>query len=347
VAAFIHHFTFAIYIFLPLLSLFAISAILLAYVVTKDNIMRRYDAVENLHRCATDLQAALGELTHQLSAQRLLAARVFELPLVQKGQEHDPVTEIAVTQHLAQPAFAMTLAHYNRLYMQHQSETISTKAAVRLPGAICLEAAGPQADLLRQRVEQVNLLKKRLEEIITVESGVSSEERFEFVHSHLRGLITLNAYRSITLLEAPDSVRFGWANKHIIKNVTREEMVEKLKKSLKSGRAMAPWTREQWGEKLQDEIAMLNSLPGSAKLKIKRPVKVQPIARVWNKEQQKQTQLACPSPLLVLCPDALSVPKLGELLNYDAGKVVHRFKPEAAKLFSLIPRLHLYSDRLA
>ncbi|MDN4626014.1 MULTISPECIES: DNA replication terminus site-binding protein [Erwinia] len=309
--------------------------------------MSRYDAVENLHRCATDLQAALGELTQRLSGQRLLAARVFELPPVQKGQEHDPVTEIAVVQHLAQPAFAMALAHYGRLYMQHQSETVSTKAAVRLPGAICLEASPEQADALRQQVETVNKLKKRLEEIITVESGVPSEDRFEFVHSHLRGLITLNAYRSISLLDAPDSVRFGWANKHIIKNVSREEIVEKLKKSLRSGRAMAPWTREQWGEKLQDEIAMLNSLPATAKLKIKRPVKVQPIARVWNKEQQKQTQLACPSPLLVLCPDALSVPKLGELLNYDAGKIVHRFKPEAKKLFSLIPRLHLYSDRLA
>jgi len=309
--------------------------------------MSRYEAVENLHRTAGDLQAALNELTSRLAAQRLLAARVFELPLIQKGQEHDPVTEIAVVQHLAKPALAMALAHYGRLYMQHQSETVSTKAAVRLPGAICLEATPQEAEAIQQQVSLVNTLKQRLEQIITVESGVSSEERFEFVHSHLRGLITLNAYRSVTLLDAPDSVRFGWANKHIIKNVSRDEIIDKLKKSLRAGRAMAPWTREQWGEKLQDEIAMLNSLPATAKLKIKRPVKVQPIARVWNKQQQKQTQLACPSPLLVLCQDALSVPKLGELLNYDAGKVVHRFKPEAARLFSLIPRLHLYSDRLA
>ncbi|MBV4366612.1 DNA replication terminus site-binding protein [Erwinia sp. BNK-24-b] len=309
--------------------------------------MSRYEAVENLHRTAGDLQAALNELTSRLAAQRLLAARVFELPLIQKGQEHDPVTEIAVVQHLAKPALAMALAHYGRLYMQHQSETVSTKAAVRLPGAICLEATPQEAEAIQQQVSLVNTLKQRLEQIITVESGVPSEERFEFVHSHLRGLITLNAYRSVTLLDAPDSVRFGWANKHIIKNVSRDEIIDKLKKSLRAGRAMAPWTREQWGEKLQDEIAMLNSLPATAKLKIKRPVKVQPIARVWNKQQQKQTQLACPSPLLVLCQDALSVPKLGELLNYDAGKVVHRFKPEAARLFSLIPRLHLYSDRLA
>ncbi|MGB9095356.1 DNA replication terminus site-binding protein [Erwinia sp.] len=306
--------------------------------------MSRYDAVDNLHRCVAELQTALEALTHKLPTLRLLMARVFELPPVHKGQEHQPLLKINVTQHLAQPALNLALSHYSRLFIQHQSESLSTKAAVRLPGAICFEATPEESAVIRQQVATINSLKMRLEQIITVESGVESEERFEFVHTHLRGLITLNAYRSITLLESPDSLRFGWANKHIIKNVTRQEVLEKLKKSVASGRAMAPWSREQWAEKLQDEIALINSLPASAKLKIKRPVKVQPIARVWNKQQQKQTQLACPSPLLVLCAEANQLPKLGELLNYDAENVAHKFKPPATPLFPVIPRLHLYSD---
>lgn len=306
--------------------------------------MSRYDAVDNLHRCVEALQTALAALTQQLPQLRLLMARVFELPPVHKGQEHQPLLEINVTQHLAQSALNLALSHYFRLFIQHQSESLSTKAAVRLPGAICFEANPEQSALIRQQVEAINSLKYRLEQIITVESGVEAEERFEFVHTHLRGLITLNAYRAITLLESPDSLRFGWANKHIIKNVSREEMLEKLKKSVASGRAMAPWTREQWAEKLEEEMAIINSLPKGAKLKIKRPVKVQPIARVWNKQQQKQTQLACPSPLLVLCEDANQLPKLGELRNYDAANVSHKFKPQATPLFAVIPRLHLYSD---
>ena len=308
--------------------------------------MNHYDAVAALHQCVNQLEAELSQLQQQLQSLRLLTARVFSLPPVVKGKEHDAVTTIEVTQLLGAEALRSGLEHYCRLFMQHQSEQLSTKAAVRLPGALCFQADDEQSALLQQQVARVNNLKQRLEQIVTVESGVESEERFEFVHTHLRGFITLNAYRAITLLAAPDSVRFGWANKHIIKNLTRSEVLEKLVRSLKSGRAIAPWTREQWAEKVQEEIAMINDLPADARLKIKRPVKVQPIARIWNSQQQKQTQLACPSPLLVLCADKNQVPTLGELLNYDAERIKHRYKPQAEKLFAVIPRLHLFSDRL-
>ena len=308
--------------------------------------MSRYDIVDRLHRCVAQLEAELTGLEQQILDLRLLTARVFELPAVEKGQEHEPLTQIAVEQRVGQAALQRALAHYGRLFMQHQSEKLSTKSAVRLPGAVCLEADSERAALLHQRVEGINLLKKQLEKIITVDSGLPSEERFEFVHTHQRGLITLNAYRSLTLLDAPDSVRFGWANKHIIKKVSHEEILEKLQKSLNAGRAVAPWSREQWAEKVAEEMERVRSLPADALLKIKRPVKVQPIARVWNSDTQKQTQLACPSPLIVLCANAAAVPVLGELLNYDADNVQHRHKPLAQPLYSLIPRLHLYTDRL-
>lgn len=308
--------------------------------------MSRYDAVDRLHSCVGQLESELAALQQQILDLRLLTARVFELPAIEKGQEHDPVSQISVEQHVGRSALQRALAHYGRLFMQHQSEKISTKAAVRLPGAICIEADPQQATLVSQQVQRVNQLKKALEKIITVDSGLPSEERFEFVHTHQRGLITLNAYRSLTVLDNPDSVRFGWANKHVIKNVSKEEILDKLQKSLNAGRSVAPWSREQWAEKVTEEMESVRALPASALLKIKRPVKTQPIARVWNSSQQKQTQLACPSPLIVLCANTAAVPALGELLNYDEDNIQHRHKPLAQPLFMLIPRLHLYSDRL-
>lgn len=305
----------------------------------------RYDLISDLHSCMNTLESELAQLQQDIEALPLLIARVFSLPPVEKGHEHEAITRIDVEQHLGIHARTLALAHFRRLFIQHQSEKLSTKAAVRLPGALCLECDEAARVQLEQRVTHINALKARLEHMITVESGLPSEARFEFVHQHLRGLITLNAYRTITLLDAPDSLRFGWANKNLIKNVQRKEIIEKLEKSLKAGRSQAPWSREQWAEKVQEELALVRALPDSARLKIKRPVKVQPVARVWRADEKKQIQLACPSPILVMCRDRSQVPVLGELLNYDADNIHYRHKPPAEQLYLLIPRLHLWCDQ--
>ncbi|MEN4240548.1 DNA replication terminus site-binding protein [Serratia marcescens] len=308
--------------------------------------MSRYDVIGRMNACFTELEQALGALQQQIAPLRLLAARVFSLPEVEKGQEHQAISHIAVEQHVGQAARDLALEHYQRLFIHHNRENVSSKAAVRLPGVICLAVEQPEYQALQTQLALINRLKGELEQIITVDSGLAPEQRFEFVHTHLHGLITLSAYRTLTALTNPDSVRFGWANKHIIKNVKREDILAQLEKSLKAGRAVPPHSREQWAALVSREIDDVSRLPQHAPLKIKRPVKVQPIARVWYQQQQKQVQHPCPLPLIALCQveNGAAVPKIGELLNYDVDAVKHRYKPDARPLRLLVPRLHLYTD---
>ncbi|WP_033575923.1 DNA replication terminus site-binding protein [Dickeya chrysanthemi] len=305
--------------------------------------MPAYDLIERMNHCFTMLEAHLAEMHQIFRDFRFAAGHIFRLPPVEKGSEHDPIMRIHVTPVSGEAACELGLQHFRHLFIHHHSETVSSKAAIRLPGVLCFQVDQQESLLARQLVTEINARKKELEQIVTVESGLEPEQRFDFVHSHLKGLITLSAYRAITLLVDPTSVRFGWANKNIINNITRDALLEKLEKSLRAGRSQAPYSKEQWASLLEQEISDVKRLPEQASLKIKRPVKVQPIARVWYQEEQKQIQYPCPSPLLVLCQQD-AIPIMGALNDYDADNIQHRHRPKAKPLRLLIPRLHLYTD---
>jgi len=308
--------------------------------------MAGYDTISRMNECFKELELALTDLERFLNQLELIQARAFVLPDIEKGAEQDPTLQINVTPYSGDIAHQLGLQHFKRLFIHHNAMNISSKSAVRLPGVMCyaVDIGEQRAALLL--IEEVNKRKAELEHIVTVESGLAREDRFEFVHRHLHGLITLNAYRTIVHLQDPDSVRFGWANKNIIKNVTRDEVLAQLEKSLQAGRAVPPYSREQWIDNITREIIDVKKIPASAVLKIKRPVKVQPIARVWYRDSQKQVQHPCPSPLIALClrSDILQPPKLGELNHYDVTTIKHKYKPESQPLNLLIKRLHLYTD---
>lgn len=309
--------------------------------------MSKYDLIEQFNLCFKQLEIEINSLTKKLKKLTLLPSAVFELPEVSKEEEHNEITHVTASPSYDEEALELALKLIANLFIYDNAPHISSKRAIRLPGVLCFNSSNSEFKAIKAQVEHINALKKQLSDIVTKESGISKEERFDFVHNQLKGLITLNAYRTLTLLSDPDTVRFGWANKNIIKNLTRNDVLAQLEKSREANRAVPPYTSEQWAERIEKEIMTLSQLPENAKLKIKRPVKVQPIARVWYSELQKQVQYACPLPLLAFYIDKESdfKPVIGELPDYDADNIQIRHRPKAKKLQLVIPRMHLYLEK--
>ena len=304
----------------------------------------RYTLVEEMRETLSLIESELATFCQHIESAQLLAARVFTLPPIAKGEELNPTPVIEVEQYVGRQARQRALQHFSHHYLQQQSERQSTRSATRLPGVICIKVSTQLQETLMTSSTLINQTKQLFQQLITVESGLPPTARFPFVHQHFPGLLTLNVYRTLNVYPSLDSVNFGWANKHVIKRYTQQEIVEMLEKSLHAGRARAPWSREQWAEKVQEELRLIKALPSDCRLKIKRPVKVQPIARLWQSHQQKQTQVACPNPLIITCLEGETIPELGSLQNYDEENITHRHKPDARSATLVIPRLWLWKE---
>jgi len=304
----------------------------------------RYTLVEEMRETLSLIESELATFCQHIESAQLLAARVFTLPPIAKGEELDPTPVIKVEQYVGRQARQRALQHFSHHYLQQQSERQSTRSATRLPGVICIKVSAQLQETLMTSSTRINQAKQLFQQLITVESGLPPTARFPFVHQHFPGLLTLNVYRTLNVYPSLDSVNFGWANKHVIKRYTQQEVIEMLEKSLHAGRARAPWTREQWAEKVQEELQLIKALPSDCRLKIKRPVKVQPIARLWQSHQQKQTQVACPNPLIITCLEGETIPELGSLQNYDEENITHRHRPDARSATLVIPRLWLWKE---
>lgn len=184
--------------------------------------MASYDLVERLNNTFRQIELELQALQQALSDCRLLAGRVFELPAIGKDAEHDPMATIPVVQHIGKTARARPAPLQPSVYPaaigKPQQQGRRTPAGGYLPAGYRRGAAGSAGAYSAYQCPEGHLREDRHRRLRPAPTA-----RFEWVHRHLPGLITLSAYRTLTPLVDPSTIRFGWANKHVIKNLTRDQ----------------------------------------------------------------------------------------------------------------------------
>jgi DNA replication terminus site-binding protein len=116
-----------------------------------------------------------------------------------------------------------------------------------------------------------------------------------------------------------------------------------LEKSLQSPRAVPPWTREQWQSKLERVSGYRRpAAAGAAENQTAGESAADCPRLVRRRAETGAVRLPQPADRADIRQPGVSVPDIGELLNYDADNVQYRYKPQAQSLRLLIPRLHLW-----
>lgn len=277
------------------------------------------------------LEEALARLARQLSQLPLLEAHVYPLPAVPQGQEHEPIEQIEVGYLGGEEALAATLA----AYQDHSARPgCSTKATHRLPGWLRFSAAS--ASQLRPLIEEINARKLAFKGLVQQAGG--RDEKFELVHRALPGVITLQVYRKLTLLEGElHSLGFTWADKQSINRLSREQVLEMLERSRRYIPALS--NNEEWSKMVDQEVYDLRRLPADAELRIRRPVKTHPMSNLlWQDREPRKQQLKASLPLL-LCSD--TQPGVTHLGHYPP-KLRQARRDRKIGGTPIIERLHLY-----
>lgn len=264
-------------------------------------------------------------------------ARVFILPFIPPGAENRSIERIEVNTVSDFSAFNMGMNIVNQLFAKTGH---STKSALRMPGALCFKANYEQQRYAQHLADEINLTKDIFYQ--QVQTLDHPDNKFTVVHELFPMLITLNVYRTVKLFTEIQSVSFGWARKDSIQYVDRGALIKRLSNSLANPPTSHEINPDDWTALVGEEIIAVMRLPKDAKLKIQRPIPVQPIARV---KQLRWQQVPCPTPLLILNREL--PPNLNYLDDYDDRGSKGRYRKNSQTSHLIIPRLHLYASKVS
>lgn len=227
------------------------------------------------------------------------------------------------------------------------SDNESTRYSIKLPGLINVQCDFAYMQKLMTLFENLNNEKVKLKDVIHRLSK-SVDERFEIVHDIEPGLIFSMATRTHPIFVQKDilSARFSWEHKSQIKVLTKQQVIEKIDRSLaySSNHGHASDTVAGFALRIQEERKLISHFSSNALFNIIRETPAAPILKLRFNEPKNpnnrgteitlRKDIHAHSPVfLINCVDTFKFKPLG---NYTGRNEI------SSKGEPLIPRMHIY-----
>ena len=257
----------------------------------------------------------------------------YDLPRVLREEEHEEINHYpdVIPIENCHTGVSCEPSALSAMLNEYGDIGYSTRIATRHPGVICKTATDNQNARVNELVHKVNQARLRFVRIAHQEKDKNI--RYEVVHEMFPMLIMRNIQREVECLRNPEKFYLGWGNKPI---VTRPdfEYVEKRLMDDMSKEAPHHMTQKEWVDKVRNEISNFQRFNKSERIRIRRPVKSQPIATIDGCAK------VCPIPKLVLMSGD-TAPKFKGLMDFDKSKS----KPRGKKVEwrPIIDRYHIYA----
>lgn len=253
------------------------------------------------------LTQALNQLIRQLKTLHYVHALATPVPPTTRGQEHQPIHAIELDYLQDNLAIDAICTSYTDL---HIHPDYSQKSARRTPGVIVLSPAvigEATTQEIVTLIDRINHHKQQIESFIT-EHFQTRQARFEVRKKHLPGMMTLHLYRQIRYFYQEElvSVAFSWQRKDTLIKVNKEALIASIEQEY----AQVASDQQLALEQLLAKIVHCDE----AALRIRRAIKVQPIANITKIAGIEV--VTAPLPIIVLQDDPV---KVRPLLSFDSS----------------------------
>ena len=298
---------------------------------------------ENTDSIGADI-FVLPTITEDIAKTRSLVQSRIRLKFNDEDQQALLDAPFDVIHQTGNEAIRKTITHIGKFRAQHNE---STRYSIKLPGLINIQCDFAYMQRLATLFDSLNAEKVKLKGVIH-RLAKSVDQRFEIVHDAEPGLIFPMATRTHPVFIQKDilSARFSWEHKSQIKTLTKQQVIEKIDRSLAYAPNHGNSTDSQAGFELhiQEERKLISHFTSNTLFNITRKAPATPILKLRFNEPKNpnnsgtemtlRKDLHAHSPVfLINCVDTFKFKPLGDY----AGR-----KEVVSKVEPLIPRLHIY-----